>query len=984
MDTNSLLCNTPPATGSKRPSPSPVTQDSEGKRARLLSYEEALPGKTLDHELPLATNEFREFSQNLHETETRDIFDRDQVLPSILYSPSDRDNISLGDNYFCEDQVKPRQFMDFCGVDDLLKDDSDEHVAGNNGVLYGTNASQHGHSVTIRSQASEATTMTSSALAIEESINICIDYDTCFGVIIATPTSSFGGDFGAGSLPVKLKPLGGTFLLYGQDSGAYLGSLNNSRLVSALSRLALRLDATLFASEIKDTGGKKKKAQMKKHSAREAAWKYSIRIVLHGMQYDKETTGSLLADSGIFLQHPSIAEIIPEVRYDNPHYLVRPGAEMPDLEQLHLDDTTSSTETELVMETRKGRFIQILETAKADGESVTSINVTPSPRLRSPLMRHQVLALAMMLEKESGFVEEPTFPSLWRKEFSQNSKSVNYRHTITRSLEPKPVPALGGILADDMGLGKTLSMLSLICTSLDLDSRTKDQDRGVRQQGTLIIAPTSAINGWMAQVSEHIHKGTTRIVVYHGPDRKSLANHFGDFDIIITTYKILLMEPRTGNEGGPLFSWNWLRVVLDEAHHIRNRSSETFQSVCALKSRYRWCLTGTPIHNCLDDYGALLSFIRVFPFIQKSNFMSWIVKPVEEKHSMAIERLQELIRATCLRRMKEQALSSEEITLPQRSEMVHEVHLHQDDQNLYDAIKTLCVTRAAGLQAWPKEGQSTRSKDKNILLLINSMRLVCNHGKALLPQAVIPLLEKSLVASFDSSTKQIHFDDFSAYERGNENNDFGTDDQTPISVQYTTSRESSQEIEMEIDVLGGEDVSAYRPSAKVLAILQNLERERAAVQYNQTPRKSVVFSYWVKMLDLVAQALRREHIVFQRIDGKTSLKGRQAAMQEFNDNLNCTVLLASTGSSAEGVNLTAAGIVHLLEPHWNPMVEAQAVDRVYRIGQKQEVTVIRYIVPNSIERYVQVLQQEKLRLINQTVNMDEVSEADLESRRWKV
>lgn len=49
------------------------------------------------------------------------------------------------------------------------------------------------------------------------------------------------------------------------------------------------------------------------------------------------------------------------------------------------------------------------------------------------------------------------------------------------------------------------------------------------------------------------------------------------------------------------------------------------------------------------------------------------------------------------------------------------------------------------------------------------------------------------------------------------------------------------------------------------------------------------------------------------------------------------------------VDLTAASIVHLIEPHWNPMVEAQAVDRVYRIGQMQEVTVIRYIVPDSVE-----------------------------------
>lgn len=106
------------------------------------------------------------------------------------------------------------------------------------------------------------------------------------------------------------------------------------------------------------------------------------------MQHDKETAGRLLSDAGIFLQHPSAAEMIPEVRYDNPHYLVRPGTEMPILEQLHLDDITDNTENKLLNETRKGCFIQILETAKADGESVKAINATPSPRLRSPLMRY--------------------------------------------------------------------------------------------------------------------------------------------------------------------------------------------------------------------------------------------------------------------------------------------------------------------------------------------------------------------------------------------------------------------------------------------------------------------------------------------------------------------------------------------------------------------------------------------------------------------
>lgn len=265
----------------------------------------------MDRELPQATNEFHQISQQLYETETQDISGnkvndgfyngdpntslnllayRDQVLPSTLYPPPDQDNISPGSNYFPEDQVQTGlfketlPFMGFGSVDDLLKHDSDQHIAGNTGVLYGTNASQHGYSVPIRSQANEATAISLTATVAEKSIEICINYDTCFGVvsntcpkrrnpshkskIIAISTSSFGGDVGVRSMPVRLQPLGSTFLLSDEDSSTYLGSLNNSKLASALSRLPLRLDTPLFISEIKDTGEKQMKGQMRKHNTK--------------------------------------------------------------------------------------------------------------------------------------------------------------------------------------------------------------------------------------------------------------------------------------------------------------------------------------------------------------------------------------------------------------------------------------------------------------------------------------------------------------------------------------------------------------------------------------------------------------------------------------------------------------------------------------------------------------------------------------------
>ena len=209
--------------------------------------------------------------------------------------------------------------------------------------------------------------------------------------MIAEFTSSFALENGAHSVPVNLKPFGGIFMLQSQNSGAHVGILNNSGLVNALRQLHLKPDATVRISEIKDIR-ESGKPKMKKSASAIAAREYSIRIILYGLRDDKVAIGGLLSDAGFFLQHPYATEIIPEVQYDNPHYLPRPGAEMPKLEHLHLDIVDdSSAQTEPGSEIRKSRFLRIFETAEADGETVTALTTSPSPRLRSPLMRYETV-----------------------------------------------------------------------------------------------------------------------------------------------------------------------------------------------------------------------------------------------------------------------------------------------------------------------------------------------------------------------------------------------------------------------------------------------------------------------------------------------------------------------------------------------------------------------------------------------------------------
>jgi hypothetical protein len=201
-------------------------------------------------------------------------------------------------------------------------------------------------------------------------------------------------DDGVYSVSVDLRLFGHIVVLQTRNSSKHTGILNNSELVNALYKIPLRLEATLLISEVKEMkelGKPKAKAKAKKHAPVKAGQEYSICIVLHGLWNDKQAVGDFLSDAGFFLQHPYTDEVIPEVQYDNPHYLARPGAEMPKLEHLSIDIVDyDSIKTETGDELRNSRLLQIFETAGANGETMAVVNMSPSPRLRSALMRYEM------------------------------------------------------------------------------------------------------------------------------------------------------------------------------------------------------------------------------------------------------------------------------------------------------------------------------------------------------------------------------------------------------------------------------------------------------------------------------------------------------------------------------------------------------------------------------------------------------------------
>ncbi|KAK4190761.1 transcription termination factor 2 [Podospora australis] len=234
-----------------------------------------------------------------------------------------------------------------------------------------------------------------------------------------------------------------------------------------------------------------------------------------------------------------------------------------------------------------------------------------------------------------------------------------------RELGPlkKGVVPKGGILADDMGLGKTLQSISLIISN----PMPKPGEKGWKKHfelikpTTLVVAPLALIRQWEAEIKEKVTSDTAlKVYVHHGPQRTKDAQTLAKYDVVITTYQILVSEhgnshpdPAKNPQVG-CFGIHWYRVILDEAHSIKNRNAKATKACCSLRSEYRWCLTGTPMQNNLDELQSLVHFLRVSPYDELQAWRKDITEPMKQgKGHIAIRRLHNILRCFMKRRTKE-------------------------------------------------------------------------------------------------------------------------------------------------------------------------------------------------------------------------------------------------------------------------------------------------------------------------------------------
>ncbi|OIW24841.1 hypothetical protein CONLIGDRAFT_635982 [Coniochaeta ligniaria NRRL 30616] len=220
----------------------------------------------------------------------------------------------------------------------------------------------------------------------------------------------------------------------------------------------------------------------------------------------------------------------------------------------------------------------------------------------------------------------------------------------------------GGILADDMGLGKTLQSVTLVVTN----PLPKKDDDGWKERfsslskGTLVVAPLALIRQWEAEIKDKVTADhALKVYVHHGPSRTKSARELMKYDVVITTYQILVSEHGNssadpeGHQAG-CFGVHWYRVILDEAHSIKNRNAKATKAACALRAEYRWCLTGTPMQNNLDELQSLIHFLRVQPYDDLAEWRAHIDLPMKKGQGyVAIRRLHSLLRCFMKRRTKD-------------------------------------------------------------------------------------------------------------------------------------------------------------------------------------------------------------------------------------------------------------------------------------------------------------------------------------------
>jgi len=632
------------------------------------------------------------------------------------------------------------------------------------------------------------------------------------------------------------------------------------------------------------------------------------------------------------------------------------------------------------------------------------------------------------MNRERAEQQHPKLLSMWKdleKIPILETEKAEQPRSISRRLKPFQLEGLswmirqekthykGGLLGDEMGMGKTIQAVSLIMSDYPA------------KEPTLVCVPPVALMQWSNEIREYTDN-KLKVLVYHGTNakcKKMSVKELRSYDVIMVSYNSLESLHRKETKGwsrgediikeaSPLHAIKFHRLILDEAHSIKSRNTGVAKACFALQGDYKWCLSGTPVQNRIGEFFSLLRFLEVRPFADYfcrscaceklhwatdddhmcvacnhgasehiSVFNQELLNPITgddpELREDALTKLHMITARIMLRRMKRDHTNSME--LPMKDIIIHNEFFSDIERDFSSSIMT---NSARNFDTYVAQGVMLNNY-ANIFGLIMQMRQVANHPDLLLKKKSAEGAQNVYVCNIcdepaeDAVRSRCHHEFCRACVK-----DFmdtceasGTDADCPRCHIALTIDFEQPELEQDEDsvkktsIINRIKMENWTSSTKIEMLVYDLYKLRSKKQ----TLKSIVFSQFTSMLQLIEWRLRRAGFNTVMLDGSMTPAMRQKSIDHFMTNPDVEVFLVSLKAGGVALNLTEASRVFIVDPWWNPAAEWQSADRCHRIGQKRPCVITRLCIEDSVESRMVALQEKKAAMIAGTVNNDKVA-----------
>ncbi|KAI9149531.1 DNA repair protein RAD16 [Paramyrothecium foliicola] len=591
--------------------------------------------------------------------------------------------------------------------------------------------------------------------------------------------------------------------------------------------------------------------------------------------------------------------------------------------------------------------------------------------------------------------------------------------SISRQLKPFQLEGLawmtameklewkGGLLGDEMGLGKTIQAVSLIMSDYPA------------KQPSLVLVPPVALMQWQSEIKSYTD-GTLKTFVFHGTNQKTkgiTVKELKKYDVIMMSYNSLESMYRKQEKGfkrkdgiykekSVIHSINFHRIILDEAHCIKTRTTMTAKACFALKTDYRWCLTGTPLQNRIGEFFSLIRFLNMRPFASYlckqcpcsslewamdddsrcshckhagmqhvSVFNQELLNPIQKFGNLgpgreAFRKLRLMTDRIMLRRLKKDHTNSME--LPVKEIYVDRQFFGEEENDFANSIMTNGQRK---FDTYVAQGVLLNNY-ANIFGLIMQMRQVADHPDLILKKnaeggqnvLVCCICDEPAEDAVRSRCKH----DFcracvASYVRSTDEPDCP---RCHISLSIDLEQpeiEQDENLVKKSSIINRIKMENWTSSSKIELLVHELHKLRS----DNASHKSIIFSQFTTMLQLIEWRLRRAGITTVMLDGSMTPAQRQASIEHFMNNVDVECFLVSLKAGGVALNLTEASRVFIVDPWWNPAAEWQSADRCHRIGQTRPCTITRLCIEDSVESRMVLIQEKKTNMIHSTVNADD-------------